>query len=83
MVMRRAACRCGGNAARIGVLGLRAAKDASKVGPVLILAGLSLAVAVVGLIANIVNGSFAFADLTQLVAPALMLWCASNVKKQV
>ncbi len=49
----------------------------------MILAGLSLAVAVVGLIANIVNGSFAFADLTQLVAPALMLWCASNVKKQV
>ncbi len=72
----------GGFSVLCGVLGLRAAKDASKIGPVLILAGLSLAVAAIGLVANIVNGNFAIANLTELIAPGLMLWCANNVKNQ-
>lgn len=65
-----------------GILGVRAAKDASKIKPVFTLACLSLAVSAIGIIANIIGGQFSIGDLAQLVAPALMVWCANNVRKQ-
>lgn len=65
-----------------GILGVRAAKDATKVKPVLILSAISLAIVVIGLIGNIINGSFTASGILELVAPGLMFWCANNVKKQ-
>ena len=65
-----------------GILGVRAAKDATKVKPVLILSAISLAVVVIGLIGSIISGSFSASGLLELVAPGLMFWCANNVKKQ-
>ena len=65
-----------------GILGIRAAKDATKVKPVFILSAISLAIVVIGLIGSIISGSFSISGLLELVAPGLMFWCANNVKKQ-
>ena len=65
-----------------GILGVRAAKDATKVTPVFVLSAISLAIVVVGLIGSIISGSFSASGLLELVAPGLMFWCANNVKKQ-
>ena len=65
-----------------GILGVRSAKEATKVKPVLILSAISLAIVVIGLIGSIISGSFSASGLLELVAPGLMFWCANNVKKQ-
>ena len=65
-----------------GILGVRAAKDATKVKPVLILSGISLAIVVIGLVGSIFSKEFSASGLLELIAPALMFWCANNVKKQ-
>ena len=65
-----------------GILGVRAAKDASKIKPVFTLACISLVVGAIGVIANIIGGKFAISNLIELVAPALMVFCANNVRKQ-
>lgn len=65
-----------------GILGFRAAKDATKVKPVFILSAISLAIVVIGLIGSAISGSFSVKGLLELVAPGLMFWCANNVKKQ-
>ena len=65
-----------------GILGIRAARDASKIKPVFILSVISLAVAVIGLIAGIIGGEFSVSGILDLVAPGLMLFCANNVRKQ-
>lgn len=72
----------GGLSLLTGILGVRAAKDASKIGPVFVLAALSFGVTVIGIIASLVGGSFSLSSLTELVPTGLMLWCANNVKKQ-
>ena len=66
----------------LGFLGIRAAKDASKIGPVYILAMLSLIISVVNLFVGIFGGNFLIQSLIEIVPPALMFWCAGNVKKQ-
>lgn len=66
----------------LGFLGIRAAKDASKIGPVYILAMLSLIISVVNLFVGIFGGNFSIQSLIEIVPPALMFWCAGNVKKQ-
>ena len=63
-----------------GILGVRAAKDATKVKPVFILSAISLAIVVIGLIGSAISGSFSVKGLLELVAPGLMFWCANNVK---
>lgn len=65
-----------------GILGVRAAKDATKVTPVFVLSAISLAIVVVGLIGSIISGSFSASGLLELIAPGLMFWCANNVRKQ-
>ena len=67
----------------VGILGVRAANDPSKIGPVFTLAIISLAISVIGLVGSIFNGSFSIYSLIECVPPALMTWCANNVKKQV
>ena len=66
----------------MGVLGVRAGNDASKIGPVFILSVISLVVGVIGLLVSIFGGSFSIYSLIELIPPALMAWCANNVKKQ-
>ena len=66
----------------LGFLGIRAAKDASKIGPVYIVAMLSLIISVVNLFVGIFGGNFSIQSLIEIVPPALMFWCAGNVKKQ-
>ena len=67
----------------VGILGVRAGNDPSKVGPVFTLSIVSLAISVIGLVGSIFNGSFSIYSLIECVPPALMTWCANNVKKQV
>ena len=67
----------------VGILGVRAANDPSKIGPVFTLAVISLVISVIGLVGSIFGGSFSIYSLIECVPPALMAWCANNVKKQV
>lgn len=66
-----------------GILGVRAANDASKIMPVWILAIISLAGAVISLIMTFVNGTFAtsgVSGIVTLVINGLMFWVANNIK---
>ena len=65
-----------------GIIGLRAANDPKKAGPLLILSAISLCVGIVGIVAATIGGGFKVESLIKLVPPALMTWCASNLKKQ-
>lgn len=67
----------------VGILGIRAANDPSKIGPVFILGVISLVISVVNLFVGIFGGNFSIYSLIECVPPALMTWCAINVKKQV
>ena len=66
----------------VGILGVRAANDPSKIGPVFTLAIVSLAISVINLFVGIFGGNFSVHSLIECVPPALMTWCANNVKKQ-
>ena len=66
----------------VGILGVRAANDPSKIGPVFTLAVVSLIISVVNLFVGIFGGNFSVYSLIECVPPALMTWCANNVKKQ-
>ena len=61
---------------------MRAANDSKKAGPLLVLSAISLCVGIVGIIAATIGGGFKVESLIKLVPPALMLWCANNLKKQ-
>ena len=68
-----------------GVLGIRAANDASKIMPVWILAIIGLVGAVITIIASIANGSFAanaVSNIITLVIDGLMFWIANNIKTE-
>ena len=65
-----------------GIIGLRAANDPKKAGPHLVLSALSLCVGIAGIVAATIGGGFKLESLIKLVPPALMIWCANNVKKQ-
>ena len=65
-----------------GIIGLRAANDPKKTGPLIILSTLSLCVGIVGIVAATIGGGFKVESIIKLVPPALMLWCANNVKNQ-
>ena len=67
----------------IGILGIRAANDPSKIGPVFTLAVVSLGISVINLFVGIIGGNFSVHSLIECIPPALMTWCANNVKKQV
>ena len=67
----------------VGILGVRAANDPSKIGPVFTLAVVSLIISVVNLFVGIFGGNFSIYSLVECVPPALMTLCANNVKKQV
>ena len=66
----------------VGILGVRAANDPSKIGPVFTLAVVSLIISVVNVFVGIFGGNFSIYSLIECVPPALMTWCANNVKKQ-
>lgn len=65
-----------------GIIGLRAANDPKKAGPLIILSALSLCVGIAGIVAATIGGGFKLESIIKLVPPALMLWCANNVKNQ-
>ena len=65
-----------------GIIGLRAANDPKKAGPLLVLSVISLCVGIVGIVAATIGGGFKLESIIKLVPPALMTWCANNIKKQ-
>lgn len=65
-----------------GIIGQRAANDPKKAGPLIILSALSLCVGIAGIVAATIGGGFKLESIIKLVPPALMLWCANNVKNQ-
>lgn len=66
----------------VGIFGLRAAKDANKVGPLYVWSLVSLVLNVVGLIATAATGNLEAASVLSLIFPILLFICARNVKKQ-
>jgi hypothetical protein len=69
----------------VGLLGLRASNDASKIMPVWVLSLISLVGQVVGFIMGIVQGTAMNGLLSSLVSLALaglMFWAANNVKAE-
>ena len=65
-----------------GILGVRAAKDASKIGPVFVLSTISLAMAVISLIASILQKNFQISYVVSAIIPALMVYCSNKVKNE-
>ena len=68
-----------------GILGLRAANDASKIMPVWILAIIGLVASVAACILSLVNGTFGDNVtnlISSLVGSGLMFWIANNIKQQ-
>ena len=66
----------------VGILGIRAANDPSKSGPLFKLAVISLGISVINLFVGIFGGNFSIHSLIECVPPALMTWCSNNLKKQ-
>lgn len=69
----------------MGILGLRAANDATKIMPVWILAIIDLVCTVLALVLALINGSFgdnAANLIGGLVGSGLMFWIANNIKQQ-
>ena len=58
----------------IGILGIRAANDPSKIGPVFTLAVVSLGISVINLFVGIFGGNFSIHSLIECIPPALMTW---------
>ena len=65
-----------------GIIGLRAANDPQKAGPLLILSVISLCTGIAGIVAATMGGGFKLESIIKLVPPALMTWCSNNLKKQ-
>ena len=66
----------------VGILGIRAANDPGKAGPLFKLACVSLGISVINLFVGIFGGNFSIHSLIECVPPALMTWCSNNLKKQ-
>ena len=66
----------------VGILGIRAANDPGKAGPLFKLAVISLGISVINLFVGIFGGNFSIYSLIECVPPALMTWCSNNLKKQ-
>ena len=66
----------------IGILGVRAANDPGKAGPLFKLACVSLGISVINLFVGIFGGNFSVHSLIECVPPAMMAWCSNNLKKQ-
>jgi FtsH-binding integral membrane protein len=69
-----------------GIFGLRAAKDASKIGPMRVLVIISLVLAVVSIVLNIFEGNFTSStlinDLVDIAWCCFMYWICNNIKNQ-
>ena len=65
-----------------GIIGIRAARDATKSGLFYAISLISLILSIVGIIVSIATAGFHFANLTSIILPALMFYCAGNIRKQ-
>lgn len=66
----------------VGILGVRAANDNSKIMPVWVLAIIQLALCVVSLISTVVNGGEFISSILSVAFAGLMFWAANNIKKE-
>lgn len=64
------------------ILGIRAARDARKSGAFYFISLVSFLFAILGIIASIPAGGFHLATLGSIILPALMFYCARNIRKQ-
>lgn len=69
-----------------GVLGIRASKDASKIGPARFLAIASLVLSIVGTVMGAINGNIELSgiitDFLSIAFGIFMLWICNNIKEQ-
>ena len=69
-----------------GVLGLRAAKDATKIGPMRMLVIVSLVLAVAGAALDLLFGNIGtqvmINDVAEMAWSGFMFWICNNIKKQ-
>lgn len=65
-----------------GVLGIRAARDAKKYGPFYVISLISFVLSILGFIVSIVNTGFHLSSIGSMILPALMFYCARNIKSQ-
>ena len=66
----------------VGVLGIRAANDASKIMPVWIIALIEVVSMVIAIVMSLVNKNFEVSSLLSLAVGCLMFWIANNIKNQ-
>lgn len=66
----------------VGVLGIRAANDASKIMPVWIISLIEVASVVIAIIFSLVNGNFEPSSILTLAFGCLVFWIANNIKNQ-
>ena len=65
-----------------GIFGLRAAKDANKVGPLYIWSLISMVFSIIGFVATAAKGSADLSAVINVIFPIILFICANNVKKQ-
>ena len=65
-----------------GALGLRAARDAKKYKPFYIISLISFVFSILGFIVTIVSTGFHLSSIGSMILPALMFYCAGNIKSQ-
>lgn len=65
----------------MGITGIRATKDYSKIGPVWVLSAISLSLITITTFCSIVQGAFAAECLFDIALSGLLFWAANDIKK--
>ena len=66
----------------LGILGVRAARDAMKIGPVFVVAVIDMVLTLAGIILSVIAGNFQWSRIFSLVLPLLVLYAANNIRNQ-
>lgn len=67
----------------VGILGMRAAKDATKIKPVWIMSIISLVLNIITFVSNLTQGNNILGSLAGVAIACLMFWACNNVKQSV
>ena len=66
----------------VSIMGIRGANNPSKMGFVTVIAGISLAISVVGVIASVVAGSFSLSELSGAALDAIFFYICYTVREE-
>ena len=66
----------------VSIMGIRGANNPSKMGFVTVIAGISLVIAIVGVVASIVSGSFNAGELVELIIEIIFFYICYKVREE-